>query len=314
MKGSEAREILTQTRKKLINEQRSLLKRRFFSNSSMMIGLIILSLLIILCIAGPAITNYTPFEMDVDKRLKGPDSSYLLGTDNYGRDLLTRIIFGARVSMGVGFLVAFITSVLGIIIGLYAGYYKALDHILMRISDGLIAIPGILFAIALMAALGPRTENVVIALSIVFTPYVARVVRSAALVVKEQTYVEAMKAQGASSIRIIWLHIAPNVLSPLIVQATFIFADTIITEAGLSFLGAGVPTPNPSWGNILYDGKLVIFNAWWMTVFPGIMIIMAVIGLNLLGDGIRDIMDPHYKKVRFKKAFKLNFFRGEKND
>ncbi|WP_212949238.1 ABC transporter permease [Siminovitchia terrae] len=306
--------MLTATKKKLISEQRSLLKRRFFSNNSMMIGLIILSFLIIICLVGPSITSYTPFEMDVEKRLNGPNSTYLLGTDNYGRDLLTRIIYGARVSMGVGFLVAFITSVLGVIMGLYASYYKALDHILMRISDGLIAIPGILFAIALMAALGPRTENVVLALSIVFTPYVARVVRSAALVVKEQTYIEAMKAQGASSTRIIWRHIVPNVLSPLIVQATFIFADTIITEAGLSFLGAGVPTPNPSWGNILYDGKLVIFNAWWMTVFPGIMIIMAVIGLNLLGDGIRDIMDPHYKKIRFKKAFRLKLNRGEKND
>ncbi|MBD8005471.1 ABC transporter permease [Bacillus norwichensis] len=306
--------MLTATKKKLINEQRSLLKRRFFSNNSMMIGLIILSFLITICLVGPAITNYTPFEMDVEKRLDGPNSIYLLGTDNYGRDLLTRIIYGARVSMGVGFLVAFITSMLGVVMGLYASYYKTLDHILMRISDGLIAIPGILFAIALMAALGPRTENVVLALSIVFTPYVARVVRSAALVVKEQTYIEAMKAQGASSTRIIWRHIAPNVLSPLIVQATFIFADTIITEAGLSFLGAGVPTPNPSWGNILYDGKLVIFNAWWMTVFPGIMIIMAVIGLNLLGDGIRDIMDPHYKKIRFKKAFRLKLNRGEKND
>lgn len=314
MNGSEAKEMLTATKKKLISEQRSLLKRRFFSNNSMMIGLIILSFLIIICLVGPSITSYTPFEMDVEKRLNGPNSTYLLGTDNYGRDLLTRIIYGARVSMGVGFLVAFITSVLGVIMGLYASYYKALDHILMRISDGLIAIPGILFAIALMAALGPRTENVVLALSIVFTPYVARVVRSAALVVKEQTYIEAMKAQGASSTRIIWRHFAPNVLSPLIVQATFIFADTIITEAGLSFLGAGVPTPNPSWGNILYDGKLVIFNAWWMTVFPGIMIIMAVIGLNLLGDGIRDIMDPHYKKIRFKKAFRLKLNRGEKND
>ncbi|GIN91572.1 peptide ABC transporter permease [Siminovitchia terrae] len=314
MNGSEAKEMLTATKKKLISEQRSLLKRRFFSNNSMMIGLIILSFLIIICLVGPSITSYTPFEMDVEKRLNGPNSTYLLGTDNYGRDLLTRIIYGARVSMGVGFLVAFITSVLGVIMGLYASYYKALDHILMRISDGLIAIPGILFAIALMAALGPRTENVVLALSIVFTPYVARVVRSAALVVKEQTYIEAMKAQGASSTRIIWRHIVPNVLSPLIVQATFIFADTIITEAGLSFLGAGVPTPNPSWGNILYDGKLVIFNAWWMTVFPGIMIIMAVIGLNLLGDGIRDIMDPHYKKIRFKKAFRLKLNRGEKND
>lgn len=310
MNESEVKMTLTEAKKELKNEQRELFRKRFLSNNSMVLGLIILIILILVCLIGPVVTNYNPFEMNVDDRLEGPNSAHWLGTDNYGRDLLTRIIYGARISIGLGFSVALITSILGIIMGLYASYYKTLDHILMRISDGLIAIPGILFAIALMAALGPRTENVVIALSIVFTPYVARVVRSAALVVKEQTFVEAMKAQGASSTRIIWLHIAPNILSPLIVQATFIFADTIITEAGLSFLGAGVPTPNPSWGNILYDGKLVIFNAWWMTVFPGVMIILAVIGLNLLGDGIRDLMDPHYTKAKFKKVGKLKSIRG----
>jgi peptide/nickel transport system permease protein len=292
---------LSETRRRLKREQQQLLKRRFFSNYSMMIGLVVLVFLVLLSIVGPFLVSYDPFEMVVSDRLQAPSAAHLLGTDNFGRDLLTRMMYGARSSLGVGISIALITAAIGLTIGLYASYYKTLDNILMRICDGLMAIPGILLAIALMAALGPKVENVIIALSIVFTPYVARIVRSAALVVREQTYIEAMMAQGASSTRIIWLHIAPNVLSPLIVQATFIFADAIITEAALSFLGAGIPAPNPSWGNILYDGKLVIFNAWWMTVFPGMLIILAVIGLNSLGDGLRDIMDPHYKKVKRKK-------------
>ena len=301
MEGIGSTLTLSETRRKLKKEQQQLLKRRFFSNYSMMIGLVVLVFLVLLSLIGPFLVNYNPFEMVVNDRLQAPSAAHLLGTDNFGRDLLTRMMYGARSSLGVGISISLITAAIGLTIGLYASYYKTLDNILMRICDGLMAIPGILLAIALMAALGPKVENVIIALSIVFTPYVARIVRSAALVVREQTYIEAMMAQGASSTRIIWLHIAPNVLSPLIVQATFIFADAIITEAALSFLGAGIPAPNPSWGNILYDGKLVIFNGWWMTVFPGTLIILAVIGLNSLGDGLRDIMDPHYKKVKRKK-------------
>ncbi|MBU8881340.1 ABC transporter permease [Bacillus sp. FJAT-29790] len=293
---------LSAARRKLKKEQNQILKRRFFSNYSMLIGITILVFLVLLGLVGPFLVGYSPYEMIVSNRLQAPNAQHILGTDNFGRDLLTRIIYGARASIGVGFSIAIITSIIGLTVGLYASFYKSLDQILMRICDGLMAIPGILLAIALMAALGPKVENVIIALSIVFTPYVARIVRSAALVVREQTYIEAMKAQGASSTRIIWLHVAPNVLSPLIVQATFIFADSIITEAALSFLGAGIPAPAPSWGNILYDGKLVIFNAWWMTVFPGLLIILSVIGLNSLGDGLRDIMDPHYKKIKKKKA------------
>lgn len=293
---------LSDAKKKLKKEQQQLLKKRFFSNYSMMVGLIIVVFLILLSLVGPFFTSYGPLEIEVNNRLQAPNAQHLLGSDNFGRDLLTRIVYGARASISIGLSIAVITSIIGLTIGLYASFYKRLDQILMRICDGLMAIPGILLAIALMAALGPKVENVIIALSVVFTPYVARIVRSAALVVREQTYIEAMKAQGASSTRIIWLHVAPNVLSPLIVQATFIFADAIITEAALSFLGAGIPAPAPSWGNILYDGKLVIFNAWWMTVFPGLLIIIAVIGLNSLGDGLRDIMDPHYKKVKKKRV------------
>ncbi|WP_368652630.1 ABC transporter permease [Ornithinibacillus sp. 4-3] len=284
---------LTNIKQTLKREQRKLFWRRLFANKMMVTGSAIVIFLTLVAIFGPMLVKFNPYEMEVSNRLQGMSSAHLLGTDEFGRDLLTRIAYGAKVTMGVGFSVAFFASLIGMIIGLYASYYKTLDHILMRICDGLMAIPGILLAIALMAALGPNTRNVVIALTIVFVPNIARVIRSAAIVVREQTYIEAMKAQGSSTFRIIWGHMMPNTISPLVVQATFVFADAIITEAALSFLGAGVPAPDPSWGNILYDGKLVIFNAWWMTVFPGIMIVLAVLGLNLLGDGLRDLIDPH---------------------
>jgi peptide/nickel transport system permease protein len=277
----------------LKREQRQLFIRRFFSNKLAVTGLVVVAILTRLVTVGPLVASYDPYEMTVQDRLEGPSSAHWLGTDNLGRDLFARIAYGAQVSMGVGFAVAIVTSIIGMVVGLYASYYRVLDNVLMRICDGLMSFPAILLAIALMAALGPSTKNVIIALSVVYTPNVARVVRSAALVVREETYIEAMKAQGASSLRIIWGHITPNTLSPLIVQATFIFANAIIVEAALSFLGAGVPAPDPSWGNILYDGKLVIYNAWWMVMFPGICIILSVLGLNLFGDGLRDILDPH---------------------
>lgn len=284
---------LSSIKQKLKKDQRKILIKRTLSNKLIITGGIITVFLLFVSLIGPLLVNFNPYEMDPSNRLQNPGGAHLLGTDNYGRDLLARVVHGSRVTMIVGLITALICSGLGLIMGLYASYYRFLDHILMRISDGLMSIPAILLAIALMAALGPSTKNVIIALSIVLTPSVVRVVRSAAIVVREQTYIEAMKAQGASSFRIIWLHILPNTLSPLVVQATFVFAEVILTEAALSFLGAGVPAPDPSWGNILYDGKLVIYKAWWMTVFPGIMIVLSVLGLNLLGDGLRDLLDPH---------------------
>lgn len=291
---------LSDIRQKLKAEQRKILLKNILRNRLMITGGVIFILLLLLATFGPIFMTYTPYEMTVSDRLAPPSSEHILGTDNFGRDLMTRIVYGARATLGVGFAVAVFSSIGGLFIGLYASYYRTLDHILMRICDGLMAIPGVLLAIALMAALGPSTRNVIIALSIVFTPYIARVVRSVALSIREQTYIDAMKVQGASSFRIIWLHIMPNTISPLIVQATFIFSDAMITEAALSFLGVGVPAPDPSWGNILYDGKLVIFNAWWMTVFPGLMIVLAVLSLNLFGDGLRDLIDPRVKSAKKK--------------
>ncbi|AYB46868.1 ABC transporter permease [Paenibacillus lautus] len=294
------KEYVAQVSKKLKKEQRALGYRRLKSNYGLLIGASIFVVLVILALIGPLFTNYGPYDMKVVDRLTPPGAEHWLGTDEFGRDLLTRLLYGARVSISVGLAVALLSSALGLVIGVYATYYKTLDHILMRICDGLIAIPGILLAIALMAALGASALNVIIALTIVFTPNIARVVRSAALVVREQTYIEAMHVQGASSTRIIWQHIVPNTLSPLLVQATFVFAEAIISEAALSFLGAGIPAPEASWGNILQASKLVIYKAWWMVVFPGATLVLSVLSLNLLGDGLRDLLDPRVKQ-KFRK-------------
>jgi peptide/nickel transport system permease protein len=255
-------------------------------------GAVIFLFVALFALFGPLFSNGDPYAMTVTERLKAPDGVSPLGTDEFGRDLLTRIIYGARVSIGIGAAVTFLASILGLIIGVYASYYPILDHIVMRLCDGMSAIPGILLAIALMAVLGASAWNVVIALSIVYVPSAARVVRSSALVVKEAPFIEALKTQGAGDLRIIWRHIIPNVLSPLIIQASFVFAGALLSEASLSFLGAGIPAPAPSWGNILQAGKGVIHKAWWMVVFPGAMIIISVLSLTMLGDGLRDFLDP----------------------
>jgi peptide/nickel transport system permease protein len=287
------KESINEIRNRLLTQQRKLQLRKILSNRSLLIGALILLAMVLIAALAPFISPYSPSTMNVPNRLMPPSSQHLLGTDEFGRDLLTRVMYGARVSMFVGLAVSILSSVFGMIIGLYASYFKTLDHILMRISDGLIAIPGILLAIALMAALGGSIWNVVIALTVVFTPSIARVVRSSAVVVREQAYIEAVYMQGAGHFRILWGNIAPNVLSPLLIQATFIFASAILSEAALSFLGAGIPAPEPSWGNILQASKLVINKAWWVAVFPGVMLILSVLSLNLLGDGLRDHFDPH---------------------
>lgn len=285
-------------KRKVKKERRQLTIRRISSNKAILSGLIILLILIFFSLIGPIITNFSPLEIEPSNRLQPPSLTHWFGTDDFGRDVFSRVATGARVSLGVGLSVSILTGIIGIIVGLYSAYYSILDHILMRISDALLAFPDILLAIAIMAVLGPRPINVVIAVTLAKIPVVARIVRSSALDIKEQTYIEALKVQGASSFRIVWRHILPNSVSPLIVQVTYIFAIAIILEAALSFLGAGVPAPNPSWGNILYDGKIVIFNAWWMTIFPGTFIILAVLALNIFGDGLRDLLDPHSHKSK----------------
>ncbi len=280
-------------KKALQKEQRQLLVRKFFRNRLAILGTIITLAMILLAVFADVLAPQGPLDMVVRDRLKAPDSQYLFGTDTFGRDVLSRTIYGARVSMIIGAAVGLSSMVLGMILGLYASYYKPLDNILMRICDGLSAIPSTLLAIALMAVLGSTMTNVIIAMSIVAVPRLARISRAAAVVVKEQTYIEAMRSTGAYDFRILWKHIAPNILSPIVVQTTYTFANAIITEAALSFLGVGVPVPTPSWGNILYEGKTVINKAWWMIVFPGAFTAIAVLGMNIFGDGLRDILDPY---------------------
>jgi len=272
--------------------------RRFMHNQLLTTGAGILLVVVLLVIIGPLLTPYGPLQIDPVNRLKGPNGQHIFGTDNFGRDVFTRAVYGLRISVAVGFSVTVVSSLIGMIVGLLSASYSVLDHIFMRICDGLFAFPSILLAISIMAALGPNPGNVIIALSIIFIPSMARIIRSKALVIRELTYIEALHAQGASSWRIIWIHMAPNTLSPLIIQSSFIFAVSILTEASLSFLGAGIPSPSPSLGNMLFDGKTVIYNAWWMTVFPGIFLMLVVLGLNLFGDGLRDLLDPHANKVK----------------
>ena len=288
------RRQLSRVRRELLREQRTLNARRFFRNRQAVFGALVVLVMLLLAVLAPVLAPADPLAQSVANRFAKPgEAGYLLGADKLGRDLLSRILYGARVSMTVGLSVGLSSMVFGMIMGLYACYYPTLDKILMRICDGLSAIPSTLLAIALMAVLGSSIYNVITALSIVYIPRMARVSRAAALVVMEQTYIEALRSQGASSFRIIWGHIAPNILSSVVVQASYNFANSIITEAALSFLGVGVPAPQPSWGNILSEGREVITTAWWMIVYPGAATALAVMGTNIFGDGLRDILDPH---------------------
>ncbi len=291
---------LKRIRRRLSREQRSLTLRRFLRNKISLIGTIIVLLMLLVAILAPLICGalgVDPYTANVKDRLKAPlDPTtairHLFGTDNMGRDVFARVLYGARISMTVGFLVGAISGLAGMALGLYATTSKQLDNLLMRICDGLKAIPNILLAITLMAVLGSNMQNVIISLTIVSIPGVARIARSQALLVREQTYIEAMDAVGASRTRILWRHIMPNILSQVIVQMTFSFASAIISEASLSFLGAGIPAPAPSWGGMLYEARAFIYKGWWMIIFPAVFTMLSVLGFNLFGDGLRDLLDP----------------------
>lgn len=289
------RKSMSQASEAIFKEQRQIRKEKLLANPALIIGAIGFLIILIAAILVPMLSSVDPTAMTVTKRFKAPSSEYIFGTDEFGRDIFIRLMYGARVSLWVGGCVALFSCIFGTIIGIYASYFKVLDQILMRICDGLIAIPGILLAIALIAALGTSSWNVVLALSIVYIPSVTRTVRASAMVIKEQPYVEAAKVQGFSNFKILWKLILPGVISPLTVQASFIFAQAIISEASLSFLGAGIPAPAASWGNMLQDSKLVFSKAPWTMIFPGLAVIICVLSLNLLGDGLRDYLDPRVK-------------------
>lgn len=246
-------------------------------------------------VAAPLLAPHDPLALDVPARLQPPTHPHPFGTDEFGRDILSRTLYGARLSLLVGVLVTVLASSAGIIVGLVAGTNPRADRILMRIMDGLMAFPDILLAIALMASLGPSARNVILSLGFVYTPRIARIVRASVLVITRQEYVEAAWAIGAQTPRILLRHILPNSASPVIVQATFITAYAMLGEAALSFLGVGVPPQIPTWGGIISQGQVYLRQAPWISIFPGAAIILCVLGLNLLGDGLRDFLDPRLR-------------------
>lgn len=261
-------------------------------NPGLLIWPAVLAAIVLLSFFASLVSPYDPYSLDPLSRLTPPSTEHWFGTDNFGRDLFVRVALAVRVSLSVGAAVAVIAGVTGMIIGLLCAWYRPVDRILMRVCDGLFAFPSLLLAIAIVGVLGPNIANVVLALSLVYVPSVARVIRGAAMVIKEKNFIEALRAQGAGASRIIWLHLLPNVISPFIVQVSWVFSVAILTEAALSFLGSGVPAPMPSLGNLLLEGKAVIFTAWWMTFFPGIAIVLLILGLNIIGDDLRDSADP----------------------
>lgn len=270
--------------------------QRILSTPGIVIGGAMLLLIAAIAFILPPILGLDPYAVDPMSRLQPASAEHPLGTDTFGRSLLARILYGARASLTVGFLVALVSGVLGTIIGLVAAFNNTLDHILMRICDGLMAIPAILLAVALAAALGPTMMNLIIALTIVYTPNLARLIRSRAVAIRNETFVEASIGAGARPLHVMAKHIFPNTLSVLVVQSTFTFAESVIVEAALSFLGAGVPPPIASWGNILYDGKAVINTAPGMVTFTSLALVITVLSLNILGDGMRDFVDQRSKR------------------
>jgi peptide/nickel transport system permease protein len=254
-------------------------------------GAALMAVVVAIGVLAPVISS-NPTHMDVIARLRPPSGTHWFGTDDVGRDVWSRVMYGARLSLLVGGAVVLLSFAAGVGCGLVAGYYRRLDNVVMRVMDGLMAFPAIVLAIALMASLGPSVLNVVIAIAVVYSPRVARVVRGSVLVIRETAYVEAARALGASDLVLIRRHILPNCVSPVIVQGSFVFAAAVLTEAALSFLGVGVPPYVPSWGNILAEGRLYIQQAPWLVLFPGAAIMLTILGLNLFGDGLRDLLDP----------------------
>jgi len=254
-------------------------------------GTVVFVVLVLVALTANVLAPFDPMGMNVRSRLHPPSWEFWLGTDNLGRDVLSRLIHGARISLIAGFASVVVSTVVGVIIGTLAGFYQRLDAVLMRVMDGLMAFPVILLAVALMAALGPTLGNVILALSAVYAPRTARIVRSVVLGVKQTPYVEAAGALGSHNLRIIGKHVLPNCLSPIIVQATFIFAYAVQAEAALSFLGLTDPDIM-TWGKMIGLSRDFFFDAWWTVTFPGVAILLVVLCIALIGDGLNDAFNP----------------------
>lgn len=260
------------------------------------IALILLAAVLLLTIFSPWIATHDPLAMDPLNRLKPPSEAHLLGTDNFGRDLFSRMILGGRISLLIGICTAVVALTIGVLIGLVAGFFRLADSIIMRAMDALMAMPSILIAIALVALNGPSIGSVIAAITIPEVPRVVRLVRSVILSAREEPYVEAATALGSFTGKILFHHLLPNTMAPMIVQGTYIVASAILTEALLSFLGAGISTEIPTWGNIMAEGRQYFRISPAIVLWPGLLLTICVLSINLIGDAARDALDPRMKK------------------
>jgi peptide/nickel transport system permease protein len=267
-------------------------RRAVERHPTLLAGGALLVVIVLVAILAPYLHTTDPVDMNPANRLKPPGERYWFGTDMYGRDSYSRVVYGSRISLVVGIVVAALTSVIGLAIGLVSGYVRRVDGVVMRVMDGIMALPDLLLAISFVALTSASVRNVILALIIPQTPRVVRLVRGVVLSLREQPFVEASIAMGASLPRISIRHILPNTVAPLIVQGTYVCASAVLIEAGLSFLGAGTPPESPSWGNIMAEARSYVRVAFWLLLFPGGFLALTVLSINLLGDGLRDLLDP----------------------
>lgn len=269
--------------------------RRLLRHHSFQTGLALFVVLVLAAAFVPMISGADPTRLSMRTRFVPPGADFLFGTDNFGRSQLARVVYGARLSLMIGTSVVALNAIFGALLGALAGYFHRLDNPLMRMNDALMAFPPVLLAIAVTAVLGRSTPNVIVALAIVYVPRTARIVRASVLVIRQMEFVQAAVAAGAGHWRILRRHILPNAMAPLIVQLSFLFAYAVLTEATLSFLGLGAEPPTPTWGNIMAEGRQYMREAPWIIAIPGGALALTVMALNLLGDGLRDVLDPRLK-------------------
>jgi len=278
-----------------VPQRQSRLWRHVRRHPTIVIGGVLLAIMLAMAVFAPWLGTVDPQALAPVRRLKWPSATYWFGTDMLGRDVYSRTIYGARVSLAVGISVALFSTALGLAIGVVTGFTRWVDAVVMRIMDGLMSIPSVLIAIALMALTRASLQNVIFAITVAEVPRVTRLVRGVVLTLREQPYVEAAIASGTGFFRILWRHIVPNTLAPLLVQGSYIAASAMITEAILSFIGAGTPPNVPSWGNIMAEGRSLFQVAYYIVLFPGLMLSVTVLAINLLGDGLRDALDPRLR-------------------
>jgi peptide/nickel transport system permease protein len=272
------------------------LAARTLRNPLTLAGLLIISLLVVLAFVAPAIAPYDPLKTNTLQRLQPPSDAHVFGTDQLGRDLFSRVLYGTRISLRIAILTAVVALAIGGPLGIVSGYFKGrLDLLLMRVTDMFMAFPRLILAMAIAAALRPTLENVVIAISLAAWPAYARLARSVAMALREENYIEAARGLGASQSRILARHVLPGVVSPVVIQVSLDMGNILLTAAGLGFIGFGAQPPTPEWGLMISEGRNYITSQWWLSTFPGIAISLVVLGFNLLGDGIRDVLDPRLR-------------------